>query len=311
MKTSGRCPVAYVGAGTAVPGPGGPGPGGYPRRDRAPPGRATGFRRTGVRPSAWRAASSRVRPRTSRRGHPRSARTTAVRAPGSRSFSCQPSGPPVRRLHSSSSAPGGRCLVPHTLKTRRKALPPHRTNALSSVSPGGLGAVDSRAADLGRLSPGQGRVRCSADVQFVRVVFGELHVRRRIGHTERLERGEELLGGPPVHMGLGLPHGHHVEPVLVRAGRPREQAVDILGRVVLGGDRTEALDRYPGRRCDVDVGHVALPFLSLRWQEGRYGRDRFPPSAEPLTGVLIEGRPGYSLTARAMLSSSPGGDLTT
>jgi hypothetical protein len=37
-------------------------------------------------------------------------------------------------------------------------------------------------------------VRCSADVQFVRVVLGELHVRRHIGHAERLERGEELLG---------------------------------------------------------------------------------------------------------------------
>jgi hypothetical protein len=73
-------------------------------------------------------------------------------------------------------------------------------------------------------------VRCSTDVQFVRVVLGELHVRRHIGHAERLERREELLGSPPVHMSLGLPHGHHVEPVLVRAGRPGEQSVDVLGR---------------------------------------------------------------------------------
>ncbi len=62
-------------------------------------------------------------------------------------------------------------------------------------------------------------VWCSADVELVGVVLGELHVRRHVGHAERLERGEELLGSPPVHVGLGLPHGHHVEPVLVRAGR--------------------------------------------------------------------------------------------
>jgi hypothetical protein len=75
--------------------------------------------------------------------------------------------------------------------------------------------------------------RRSADVQFVRVVLGELHVRCHIGHAERLERGEELLGGPPVLVGLGLPHGHHLEPVVVRAARPGEQAVDVLGRLCL------------------------------------------------------------------------------
>ena len=115
--------------------------------------------------------------------------------------------------------------------------------------------------------PYLGLVRCSADVQFVRVVLGELRIRRHIGHAERLERGEELLGGPPVHMGLGLPHGHHVEPVLVRAGRPGEQAVDVLGRVVLGGDRAEAVDRCPGRRAMWMCAMFVLPFLGLCWQE--------------------------------------------
>src|ERR1700690_2728492 len=61
-------------------------------------------------------------------------------------------------------------------------------------------------------------------------------------------------------MGLGLPHGHHVEPFVVRAGRPGEQAVDVLGRVVLGGDRAEAVDRDPGRRRDVDVCHFCPAF---------------------------------------------------
>jgi len=97
---------------------------------------------------------------------------------------------------------------------------------------------DAPAAGNALLDAGVRRavwVSCSADVQFVRVVLGDLHVRRHIGHAERLERGEELLGSPPVLVRLGLPHGHHVEPVLVRAGRPGEQAVDVLGRVVLDG----------------------------------------------------------------------------
>src|ERR1700688_1206985 len=127
-----------------------------------------------------------------------------------------------------------------------------------SRPPDGPAAGGSSLLDAGARRAS--RVRRSADVQFVRVVLGELHVRRHIGHAERLERGEELLGGPPAHMGLGLPHGHHVQPVLVRAGRPGEQAVDVLGRVVLGGDRGEAVDRYPGRRGDVDVCHVCPAF---------------------------------------------------
>ena len=57
---------------------------------------------------------------------------------------------------------------------------------------------DAPAAGEASLLDAGGRrtvwVRCSADVQFVRVVLSELHVRRRIGHAERLERGEELLG---------------------------------------------------------------------------------------------------------------------
>jgi hypothetical protein len=60
-------------------------------------------------------------------------------------------------------------------------------------------------------------------------------------------------------------HGHHVEPAGVRAGRPGEQSVDVLGRVVLGGDRAEAVDRYPRRRRDVDVchGYPAFPKFVL------------------------------------------------
>ena len=37
-----------------------------------------------------------------------------------------------------------------------------------------------------------------------------------------------------------------------------------------------------------------LPFLSLCWQEGRYGKARIRPSGKSLTGVLIHRRPGYS-----------------
>ena len=64
---------------------------------------------------------------------------------------------------------------------------------------------DAPAAGNALLDAGVRRavwVRCSADVQFVRVVLGDLHVRCHIGHAGRLERGEELLGSPPVHMAL-------------------------------------------------------------------------------------------------------------
>jgi hypothetical protein len=74
------------------------------------------------------------------------------------------------------------------------------------------------------------------------LVLGELAVRRQVSQSERLERGEELLGGPPFLMRSGLPDGHHVQAVVVRAGRPGEQALDVLGRVVLGRDRAEVVD---------------------------------------------------------------------
>src|SRR5580704_3731722 len=146
-------------------------------------------------------------------------------------------------------------------------------------------------------------VRCSADVQFVRVVLGELHVRRHIGHAERLERGEELLSAPPVHMGLGLPHGHHVEPVLVRAGRPGEQTVDVLGRVVLGGDRAEAVDRYPWRRRDVDVCHVSPAFPGFVLA-GRTLRESPDPAIRGITHWSTHSPAGLC-THRRLASCSP------
>ena len=80
------------------------------------------------------------------------------------------------------------------------------------------------------------------DVQLAGFVPGELAVRRHVSQCERLERGEELLGGPTFLMRAGLPDAHHVQAVVVRAGRPAEQAVDVLGRLVLSRDLAEVLD---------------------------------------------------------------------
>jgi len=91
--------------------------------------------------------------------------------------------------------------------------------------------------------PGRGSsLQALADVQLAGLVRGELAVRRQVSQAELLERREELLGGPPFLVGSGLPDGHHVQAVVVRAGRPGEQAVDVRGRVVLGRDRAEILD---------------------------------------------------------------------
>lgn len=59
---------------------------------------------------------------------------------------------------------------------------------------------------------------------------------------------------------LRLPHGHHLQAAGVRAGRPADQAVDVLGRAGLGVDLIEVVDRVAGRGGDVDVGHGVLPF---------------------------------------------------
>src|SRR5580698_4711962 len=146
-------------------------------------------------------------------------------------------------------------------------------------------------------------VGCSADVELVRVVLGELHVRCHIGHAERLERGEELLGGPPVLVGLGLPHGHHVESVLIRAGRPGEQAVDVLGRVVLGGDRAEAVDRYPGRRRDVDVCHgsPAFPEFVCAGRKDATGKPGSGHRGNYSLEYSFHGQPGYSCSPLCLL----------
>src|SRR5579862_1335137 len=126
------------------------------------------------------------------------------------------------------------------------------------------GGVDGRGSS--RLGAGAGRAEwsgCSADVELAGAVLGELAVRQHaLGHTELLEYGEELFGCKPFLVRLGLPDGHHVEAALVRAGRPGEQAVDVLRRVVLGGDRAEVLDGDALRLGDVDECHD-LSCLSL------------------------------------------------
>jgi len=60
-------------------------------------------------------------------------------------------------------------------------------------------------------------------------------VEGHLGHqAERLERREELLSPEAVGVRLGVPDGHHVQAALIRAGQPGDQAVGVLGRVVLG-----------------------------------------------------------------------------
>ena len=71
------------------------------------------------------------------------------------------------------------------------------------------------------------------------------------------ERREQLPGPVPVRVRLQLPHGHHAG---VRAGRPGDQAVDVLERVGLGDNLTEVVDRVTGCGGDVKVGHGVLPF---------------------------------------------------
>src|ERR1019366_3327997 len=131
----------------------------------------------------------------------------------------------------------GRWPTPLTTPARTSAGRPHtvsetpggrRAVSLLLVQGGSASGADVREGSRPPDAPTAGKsslldagvrravwVCCSADVQFVGVVLGELHVRRHIGHAERLERGEELLGAPPVHMSLGLPHGESLTGVLI------------------------------------------------------------------------------------------------
>src|ERR1700745_3603203 len=95
-----------------------------------------------------------MRPRTSRRGRPRPARTTAIRAPATCSYSVNLPLPGPSRAHGSFLAPGNLAWFP-PLRLAVRPVPPHRVNALYSVSSDGLGAVTFHGADLGRLSAGQ------------------------------------------------------------------------------------------------------------------------------------------------------------
>src|ERR1035441_5262309 len=118
----------------------------------------------------------------------------------------------------------------------------------------------------------------SADVELVGVIPGELGVLHHRGrHSERLERGEQLLGLVPVRVGFGLPDRQHVQSVVVRADRLGKKALHLLGRADLLGDPAEAFDRLPVRGGHDDVSH-RLSCLSsgdyLVGQTLRTSRDR-------------------------------------
>ena len=112
------------------------------------------------------------------------------------------------------------CLVPHTLKVRRKPLPPHRTNALSSVSPDGLGAVNPHGADLSRLSPGQdGRSRHGRSAGSKPRRPGRSgSCRREAARVTRI-RWVASAGPHPAAPQSG-PTPEHLTPTLSRPGHP-------------------------------------------------------------------------------------------
>ena len=73
-------------------------------------------------------------------------------------------------------------------------------------------------------------------------------VEGHLGHqAERLERREELLSPEAVGVRLGVPDGHHVQAALIRAGQPGDQAVGVLGRVVLGASSSTRTTRASSR----------------------------------------------------------------
>jgi len=112
---------------------------------------------------------------------------------------------------------------------------------LSARAAGGRGGpCPPRPVNSGVLRP---------EVELVRVVVGHLH---HVGaHPGFLECREQLLGYVPVGVRLRLPHGHHLQAAGVRAGRPGDQAVEVLGRAGLGcvqpqdlpGEREAVLER--------------------------------------------------------------------
>ena len=120
---------------------------------------------------------------------------------------------------------------------------------------------------------------------------------------EAWNAGNSCSACEALHVRPGLPHGHHVQAVLVRAGRPGEQAVDVLGRVVPGRDRAEVFDAHALGAGDVNVGHCVLPFGVCVCAGVCAGRN----DATENPGA---GHPGkYSAEYSFTVGSGPRGDL--